>query len=201
MGVTILAAAGDDGASDGSTNGAPTVDFPAASPYVLACGGTKLTLSGAAIGSETVWNDLSANEGATGGGVSQVFALPSYQQSAKVPKAPNGFVGRGVPDVAGDADPVTGYSLFVDGRQAVIGGTSAVAPLWAALLARINQALGGNVGFVNPLLYAAKVEPSFRDITSGNNGDYSAGPGWDACTGLGSPNGAALLTALRTSSS
>ncbi len=201
MGVTILAAAGDDGASDGSTNGAPTVDFPAASPYVLACGGTRLTLSGAAIGSETVWNDLSANEGATGGGVSQVFALPSYQQSAKVPKAPNGFAGRGVPDVAGDADPATGYSVLVDGRQAVIGGTSAVAPLWAALLARINQALGANLGFVNPLLYATKVELSFRDITSGNNGDYSAGPGWDACTGLGSPNGAALLTALRTSSS
>jgi kumamolisin len=196
MGVTVLAASGDDGASDGSTSGAPTVDFPAASPYVVGCGGTKLTISGAAIGSEQAWNELSANEGATGGGVSEIFSLPSYQQSANVPKAPNGFVGRGVPDVAGDADPETGYNVFVDGQQAVIGGTSAVAPLWAGLLALINQSLGTNVGYVNPLLYSAKVEPTFHDITSGSNGDYSAGPGWDACTGLGSPNGAALMTAL-----
>jgi kumamolisin len=197
LGVTVLAASGDSGASDGSTDGAPTVDFPAASPFVIGCGGTKLTISGAAIGSEQAWNELSANEGATGGGVSEFFALPSYQQSAKVPKAPNGFVGRGVPDVSGDADPETGYNVLVDGQQTVIGGTSAVAPLWAGLLALINQSLGTNVGFVNPLLYSAKVETTFHDITSGSNGNYSAGPGWDACTGLGSPNGAALLTALR----
>jgi len=197
MGVTVLAAAGDDGASDGSTSGTPTVDFPASSPFVVACGGTKLTLSGSTIESELVWNELSANEGATGGGVSEVFALPSFQQSAKVPEAPNGFVGRGVPDVAGDADPETGYNVVVDGQQEVIGGTSAVAPLWAGLLARLNQSLGTNVGYVNPLLYSAKAEATFHDITSGNNGDYSAGPGWDACTGLGSPNGAALLGALQ----
>jgi kumamolisin len=197
MGVTVLAASGDDGASDGSTDGSATVDFPAASPYVIGCGGTKLTISGSAIGSEQAWSELSTGEGATGGGVSEVFALPGFQQSANVPKAPNGFVGRGVPDVAGDADPETGYNVFVDGQTAVIGGTSAVAPLLAGLLALINQSLGTNVGYVNPLLYSAKVEPTFRDITSGNNGDYSAGPGWDACTGLGSPNGAALLTALR----
>jgi len=195
MGVTVLAASGDDGASDGSTNGAPTVDFPAASPFVVACGGTKLTLSGAAIGSEQVWNELSSNEGATGGGVSEVFALPSYQQNAKVPKAPNGFAGRGVPDVAGNADPQSGYNVFVDGQQTVIGGTSAVAPLWAGLLALINQSLGTNVGFVNAQLYSAAA--AFHDITSGNNGNYSAGKGWDACTGLGSPNGAALLAALK----
>jgi kumamolisin len=197
MGVTVLAASGDDGASDGSTKGTITVDFPASSPFVVGCGGTRLTISGATIGSEQAWNDLSANEGATGGGVSEAFALPTFQQSANVPKAPNGFVGRGVPDVAGDADPETGYNVFVDGQQTVIGGTSAVAPLWAGLLALINQSLGTNVGYINPLLYSAKVEPTFHDITSGNNGDYSAGPGWDACTGLGSPNGAALMTALR----
>jgi kumamolisin len=197
MGVTVLAASGDDGASDGDASGAPTVDFPAASPYVVGCGGTKLTLSGIAIGSEQAWNELAEDEGATGGGVSEVFALPSYQQSAIVPKAPNGFVGRGVPDVAGDADPETGYNVFVDGQQTVIGGTSAVAPLWAGLLALINESLGTNVGYVNALLYSAKVEPTFHDITSGSNGDYSAGKGWDACTGLGSPNGAALLAALR----
>ena len=187
MGVTILAASGDDGASDGSSNGAPTVDFPASSPYVLGCGGTKLTLSGASIGSEQAWNELSSGEGATGGGVSEVFALPSYQQSAKVPKAPNGFAGRGVPDVAGDADPETGYNVVVDGEQTVIGGTSAVAPLWAGLLALMNQSLGTNVGYVNPLLYAANAEKTFHDVTSGSNGDYSAGPGWDACTSLGKP--------------
>ncbi len=196
MGVTVLTASGDDGSSDGSTDGSPEVDFPSASPYVLACGGTKLTISGSAIKSEQAWNELSADEGATGGGVSEVFALPSYQQGANVPKAPNGFVGRGVPDVAGDADPETGYNVVVDGQQTVIGGTSAVAPLWAGLLALVNQSLGTNVGYINPLLYTGKVEHAFHDITSGNNGNYSAGPGWDACTGLGSPDGAALLTAL-----
>jgi kumamolisin len=197
MGVTVLAASGDNGSSDGSTSGNPTVDFPAASPYVVGCGGTKLQISGSAISSEQAWNELAANEGATGGGVSEFFALPSYQQTAKIPKAPNGFVGRGVPDVAGDADPATGYNVVVDGQQSVIGGTSAVAPLWAGLLALINQSLGANVGYINPLLYSAKVEPTFHDVTSGTNGNYSAGPGWDACTGLGSPNGAALLAALR----
>jgi len=197
MGVTVLAASGDDGASDGSSNGAPTVDFPAASPYVLGCGGTKLTLSGGSIAGEQAWNELSSGEGATGGGVSEVFALPSYQQTAKVPKAPNGFVGRGVPDVAGDADPETGYNVVVDGQQTVIGGTSAVAPLWAGLLALINQSLGKNVGYVNPLLYSANAQETFHDVTSGTNGDYSAGAGWDACTGLGTPDGAALVTALR----
>lgn len=194
MGVTVLAASGDDGADDGTSS--PVVDFPASSPYVIGCGGTKLALSGGSIKNEQAWNELSANEGATGGGVSEVFALPSYQQSASVPAAPNGFAGRGVPDVAGDADPESGYNVVVDGQQTVIGGTSAVAPLWAGLLARINQALGKNVGYVNPLLYAANAEGTFRDITSGSNGDYSAGPGWDACTGLGSPNGSALLSAL-----
>ena len=196
MGVTVLAASGDDGSSDGSTSGTPTVDFPAASPYVVGCGGTKLKISGSAISSESAWNDLSANEGATGGGVSEVFALPTYQQTAKVPKAPNNFVGRGVPDVAGNADPETGYNVIVDGQQTVIGGTSAVAPLWAGLFALINQSLGANVGYVNALLYSAKAEATFHDVTAGNNGNYSAGPGWDACTGLGTPNGAALLAAL-----
>jgi len=115
-----------------------------------------------------------------------------------VPKAPNGFVGRGVPDVAGDADPETGYSVVVDGQQTVIGGTSAVAPLWAGLFALINQSLGANVGYVNPLLYSAKAKATFHDITSGGNGGYSAGPGWDACTGLGSPDGSALLAAFES---
>ena len=197
MGATVIVAAGDDGATDNSPDGSLTVDFPASSPNVLSCGGTRLSLSGNSISSEQVWNDLATSEGGTGGGVSQAFAIPDYQKTANVPKAPNGFAGRGVPDVAGNADPATGYTVLVDGKQAVIGGTSAVAPLWAALLARINQSLGSNVGFVNPLLYSASEQQSFRDITTGNNGSYPAGPGWDACTGLGSPNGTALLAALR----
>lgn len=196
MGVTVLAASGDDGATDGTSS--PTVDFPASSPYVIGCGGTKVTASGSSISSEQAWNELSANEGATGGGVSEVFQLPDYQQSANVPAAPNGFAGRGVPDVAGDADPETGYNVIVDGQQSVIGGTSAVAPLWAGLLARVNQAIGKNVGYLNPLLYADPAESTFRDITSGSNGDYSAGEGWDACTGLGTPDGAKLLSALQS---
>lgn len=198
MGITILVASGDDGSSDGVSSGTPTVDFPASSPYVIGCGGTTLELSGDTITEEDVWNDLSQNEGATGGGVSETFAIPSFQSGANVPKAPNGFAGRGVPDVAGDADPETGYNVVVDGQQTVIGGTSAVAPLWAGLIALINQSMGKNVGYLNPLIYTASAESTMHDIESGNNGAYSAGPGWDACTGLGSPDGSKLLSALDT---
>lgn len=194
MGVTVLAASGDNGADDGT--GSPVVDFPASSPYVIGCGGTRLVLSGATIRSEQAWNELSSNEGATGGGVSEVFARPGYQQSANVPAAPNGFSGRGVPDVAADADPESGYQVVVDGQRTVIGGTSAVAPLWAGLLARINQSLRKNVGYVNPLLYSSSSQRAFHDIISGSNGDYSAARGWDPCTGLGTPDGSALLSAL-----
>ncbi len=199
IGVTVLAAAGDSGASDGESGGTLAVDFPASAPYVLGCGGTRLLLSGATITEEVVWNDLAEGEGATGGGVSQVFPLPSYQSGAGVPTGEGGFAGRGVPDVAGDADPDTGFAVFVDGSGAVIGGTSAVAPLWAALVARLNQALGNSVGFLQPLLYTSPEEATFHDITEGNNAGFDAGPGWDACTGWGSPDGAALLAALRGS--
>ena len=131
MGITVLAASGDSGSTDGSTDNTPNVDFPSSSPYVVGCGGTRLSLSGTTISSEVAWNELAAGEGATGGGVSGFFALPTYQQQAGVPKSPSGFVGRGVPDVSGDADPETGYNVIVDGSATVIGGTSAVAPLWA----------------------------------------------------------------------
>lgn len=197
MGVTILVAAGDDGATDGVANGVLTVDFPASSPYVTACGGTRLVLNGTTIVGETVWNELASKEGATGGGVSEAFPLPTYQSGVGVPKGPDGFVGRGVPDVAGDADPSTGYAVRVDGLSTVIGGTSAVAPLWAALVARINQALGTPAGFLNPLLYSARGRATFRDVTSGNNDGYSAAPGWDPCTGWGTPDGSRLLQRLR----
>jgi kumamolisin len=108
-----------------------------------------------------------------------------------------GHKGRGVPDVAGDADPATGYDVRVDGQSLVIGGTSAVAPLWAGLIALMNQKLGEPVGFLNPLLYGSlSGHGLLNDITSGNNGSYVAKSGWDACTGWGSPNGAKLLQAL-----
>jgi kumamolisin len=166
---------------------------------VLACGGTRLDSSKGQITSETVWNELAKGEGATGGGVSRVFARPSYQSSAGVPVHPETkFAGRGVPDVSGDADPETGYHVRVDGKDMVIGGTSAVAPLWAGLIAVINGQLGHPVGFVQPALYRIG-SSAFRDIATGNNGGYQAAANWDACTGLGSPNGVALLKALQGS--
>jgi kumamolisin len=201
LGVTVTVAAGDNGSTDGAGDGKLHVDFPASSSYALACGGTTLEASGGQISSETVWNETSSNEGATGGGVSNFFALPSYQQGAGVPANPEtSFVGRGVPDVSGNADPVTGYQVVVDGQSIVVGGTSAVAPLWAGLIALLNQKLGTPVGMFQPKLYSLG-ETVFDDITTGNNDDsglgfYSAQAGWDACTGLGSPNGTALLDAL-----
>jgi kumamolisin len=199
LGITVTVAAGDAGATDGVSDGQPHVDFPSSSPSVLACGGTKLTASGGKIASEVVWNETATGNGATGGGVSTVYALPAWQAAVHVPVGAGGFKGRGVPDVAGDADPLTGYQIRLDGKDVVYGGTSAVAPLWAALVARLNQALGNTLGDGHAALYNAG-KAAFHDITQGNNGTYKAGAGWDACTGLGTPNGEALLTALRASS-
>lgn len=198
MGVTVTVAAGDHGSTDGVTDGRQHVDFPASAPHALGCGGTRLELTGNVISSETVWND-GPGQGATGGGVSDVFPLPSYQDAAGVPASanPGGKVGRGVPDVAGDADPDTGYVVRVDGRTMTIGGTSAVAPLWAGLVALLNEGLGKPVGFVQPTLYAEGSGGALRDVVQGSNGAYAAGPGWDPCTGLGSPDGSALLALLR----
>jgi kumamolisin len=194
LGVTITVAAGDNGSSDGGSG--TNVDFPASSPHVLACGGTTLHGTGTAIASEVVWNEDALGEGATGGGVSTLFALPSWQEGVGVPKSTSASGGRGVPDVSGDADPSTGYVVRVDGQTSVIGGTSAVAPLWAGLITLANAASGTTAGFVNPRLYAAGAKGAFRDITQGNNGAFKAGPGWDACTGLGSPVGSGVLSAL-----
>ena len=197
MGVTVCVASGDNGSSDGINDGMNHVDFPASSSFALGCGGTTLQTSNEQIVSETVWNDQ-PNGGATGGGVSNVFPLPSWQDGFDVPSPTVQGGGRGVPDVSGDADPNTGYNILVDGESAVFGGTSAVAPLWAALVARINQSIGKPVGFLNPLIYAQAVETSgFHDITQGNNGAFSAAQGWDPCTGLGSPDGTGLLAALQ----
>ena len=201
-GITIFSAAGDDGSSD-EGSGTPEVDFPASSPYVMGVGGTRLVASSGAkpvITSETVWNDLLQKEGAGGGGISVVFSKPSWQDGVNVPPSVNPPypIGRGVPDVAAVADPETALVVMhVDGKSLdAVGGTSAAAPLWAALIARINQGLGTSCGFLNTLLYTKFATGVLRDITTGNNGAYSAGPGWDACTGLGSPDGANLLAAL-----
>ncbi|HEX6451893.1 MAG TPA: S53 family peptidase, partial [Trebonia sp.] len=200
LGVTVCVAAGDNGSGDGESDGNPHCDFPASSPHALACGGTQLVGSGSTITSEVVWNETANNEGAGGGGVSDVFALPSWQANAGVPALSGGKTGRGVPDVAGNADPVSGYEIVVDGQQTVVGGTSAVAPLWAGLIARLTQSTGKKFGLLQTPLYngvaAGAAADGFNDITSGNNGAYSAGPGWDACTGLGSPNGTELLKRL-----
>jgi len=201
LGVSICVASGDNGSTDGENDGLNHVDFPCSSPYALACGGTFLQGSGSTITNETVWDELTSGGGATGGGVSDFFALPTYQQNAGVPPSANsgGRIGRGVPDVCGDADPASGYQTLVDGQSDVIGGTSAVAPLWAGLIALLNQDLGKPVGYLNPVLYQTVAPGGFNDITSGNNGAYSAGPGWDACTGLGSPIGTAIESALAPS--
>ena len=196
LGITVCVASGDNGSSDGVTDGGNHVDFPASSPFALACGGTRLIGTGAKISAESVWND-GANGGASGGGVSAQFALPTWQANLAAVTAAGDSTAlamRGVPDVSGDADPQSGYNVRVDGTDTVIGGTSAVAPLWAALIARINQNGKGAVGYINPKLY--QNPQVFRDITQGNNGNFSAEPGWDACTGLGSPNGASLSGAL-----
>jgi kumamolisin len=195
LGITVTVAAGDNGSADAVTDGQQHVDFPASAPHALACGGTSLRASGATIESEVVWND--PGDGATGGGISRQFPVPSYQANAKLPEnADTHAPGRGVPDVCGDADPQTGYVIRVDGADETIGGTSAVAPLWAGLVARLDEQLGAPLGFAQPVLYPLLGTSSFHDITSGSNGSYAAGPGWDACTGLGSPDGTALAAAV-----
>jgi kumamolisin len=290
LGITVCAAAGDNGSGDAVTDGQPHCDFPASSPYALGCGGTTLIADPATgvISSEVVWNETASKEGAGGGGISDQFALPSWQATAGVPAratsgsgtggsggsggsgggsggsgggsggsgggsggsgggsggsggsgggsggsgsghhhrhehgggeqhdraepgaepeasggpaAAGNAGGRGVPDVAGNADPTTGYQIYSDGKPQIVGGTSAAAPLWSALISRLAQATGKRFGLIQPLLYAGITPgadvPGFRDITSGNNGAYAAGPGWDACSGLGSPDGTALLTGLQ----
>lgn len=199
LGVTVCVACGDSGSSDGVGDGAEHVDFPASSPYALGCGGTRMTASNGQIVSETVWDSDGTSGGATGGGVSATFPLPAWQNGLSVVQnnaEASPLVRRGVPDVAADADPATGYAIYVDGQDTVVGGTSAVAPLWAALIARINATRGKPAGFVNTALYR---QPSaFNDITAGNNGAFSATPGWDACTGLGTPVGTKVAAALGT---
>jgi kumamolisin len=208
MGVTVCVAAGDGGSTDGVSDGRLHADFPASSPHVIACGGTRLVAQPQTdtVQSEVVWND-GANGGATGGGISQFFALPTWQSGAHVPPSGNvgHHVGRGLPDIAANADPVTGYQVRVDGSDLVIGGTSAVAPLWAGLIALVNQSLAKSVGYLNPSIYQQLASRSglFRDITAGNNDNthlglgYSAAAGWDPCSGWGAVDGSGLVAALK----
>ena len=192
LGITVCVASGDNGSSDGLSASGDHVDFPASSSFALGCGGTSLHAADGGIAKESVWND-GAGGGASGGGISTFFKVPAWQATLSA-HAPSGkaipLVMRGVPDVSGDADPQTGYAVRIDGTDTVIGGTSAVAPLWAALITRINAIHGKSAGFINPALYAHAA--ALRDVTQGNNGDFAATAGWDACTGLGSPNGGAL---------
>lgn len=205
LGVTVCAAAGDHGTANEtaeSWDGDFHVSHPASDPLVLACGGTQIQN-----GVETVWNDgrpLTTPGGAGGwaggGGVSAVFGLPDYQKDAHVPPSlKTGKIGRGVPDLAMSA---TNYFVRINAAEGISGGTSAVAPLMAGLIARLNQAKGRRVGFFNPILYETSARSAFRDVLKGTNAiertlrGYTAGPGWNACTGLGTPDGMALLNHL-----
>ena len=212
LGITVCVAAGDDGSDDEVGDGHAHVDFPSSSPYVLAVGGTTLKQSASGTVAETAWKDGDGlrkdNGGSTGGGVSTIFQRPSWQNVSVVSVNPGSIDGRVVPDVAADASANTGYWTVVDGQGAPSGGTSAAAPLWAALIARLNASTGSQVGFLSPLLYQAGSggktlgQTGCRDITSGNNatasiGGYSAGPGFDAVTGWGVPIGTALQSGLK----
>jgi len=194
MGVTVVFSSGDFGSAAERGDGLAHVLYPASDPNALACGGTVLSVDASgAIEREVVWHD---GDNASGGGISDVFEVPPYQAGASIPPScnPDARVGRGVPDVAGHADC---YPIVLRGAATTARGTSAVAPLWAALVARINQALGRRAGLLNSVLYA--LDPAaFNALASGGNGGYSAGDGWDACTGLGTPNGARILAAMQS---
>jgi kumamolisin len=206
LGITVCVSSGDNASADYEPDDPrwdkkPHTDFPASSPWALACGGTKIRVSGRQITDEEVWHD-GPNDG-TGGGISGHFEQPAYQKAAPVASA---IAMRGVPDVSGNAAPSSGYKILCDGQLfpdrtkplPAIGGTSAVAPLWAGLIARLNQALNTRLGHFNPLLYQlAAGTPVLKEVTRGDNGDYRAGTGWNACTGLGRPDGQKLLDALR----
>jgi len=207
FGTTVLAAAGDHGAGDAGGDTKAHVDFPASSPHIVACGGTTLVGANGKIVSEVAWND--GDGWATGGGISDAFPVPAWQ-TVKLPASVNGTKpGRGVPDIAGNADITSGFIVLVDGTYSPAGGTSAVAPLYAALTALLGESLGHSVGDLLPTLYGA-TGAFCRDVVTGDNSvpqsqygpkvaGYAAGPGWDACTGLGSIQGQALLAELRSS--
>ncbi len=212
VGIFHCAAAGDGGAADSSPDGSPQADHPASSPNVLAAGGTRLTLSGASVRDEVVWNEAALSEGAGGGGVSVQFPIPSYQSASGVSEVSltSGKTGRSEPDMAANADPVTGYEV-VTGISAsgtpqtqTVGGTSAVAPLLTAGFTALAALLAARLGRIQDAVYPlGKAGTGFRDVVSGNNAypsgskGYSAGPGFDVPSGWGSPDFGQLAAAFR----
>jgi subtilase family serine protease len=207
-GMTFFAGSGDWGASNyvdmqGNQLAArPTSGFPCDDPWVTAVGGTTLSISSSGAIGETAWPE-------SGGGISAFYTTPSYQQS--LPSAAKSLLQgqRGIPDIAASADVNAGLGIYVMGRWAVSNGTSAGSPVWSALTAILNQKAGRSLGFLNPPLYklgtSASYGQDFRDITTGDNSvnaggvhvsGYSAGSGWDAVTGLGSPNAGQLIPDL-----
>lgn len=207
LSITVLVSSGDSGAFIESKTQAQT-SYPATEPWVIACGGTTVGNITDAGFDEYVWNDIGAGgPGATGGGVSPMFPIPSYQQTANVPVNHSTHkLGRGIPDIAGNASENSGYPQYINGQEQPVGGTSAVAPLYAGLIARINANINASVGFINPTIYAAPAAAKFREVAAppgpANNScggvtGYPAVAGWNACTGLGSVNGTALQAVLK----
>jgi kumamolisin len=201
LGITVVATAGDDLARERMSDGKVYVNYPASSPYVLGCGGTQIKLDppGTGIAEEVVWNEQ--GRGGTGGGISEIYGVPAFQVGTTLPGSLNdGKSGRGVPDVAAAAGQLNGYRIFLAGAEVVMSGTSAVAPLWGAFIALLNEQRGLSLGLLNERLYQSP--HLLKAITSGDNIDsesglgYAAGDGWSACTGLGSPNGPAIIAAL-----
>ena len=209
QGITVCIASGDTGTDSKVGDGWAHIQYPASDPWVLSVGGTTIGNVSEATFDEYVWNDsfFGGQVGATGGGISDFFALPSYQNLANIPASlnPGARIGRGVPDVAANASPNSGFIITTALAPSIGDGTSASAPLWAGLIAVINAALGHNVGFVNPAIYSLGTA-AFRNI-AGNSGPadnglngvagYTAKPGWNACTGWGAPDGVKLLNALK----
>jgi kumamolisin len=197
LNVTIILSTGDLGSTCGVRDGGQHVQFPASSPYALAIGGTSVTVRADTINNEVVWSNFFAQ---TGGGFSTAYtSRPAFQQPVVPDTVKSWTVSRGIPDASFHADNYAGYLLVVNGQPTTDGGTSAAAPLCAALIARLNEALGVHLGYVTPLLYDAQCRGAFRPTTQGSNGGYySARSPWNPCTGLGSADGERLLRCLRS---
>lgn len=183
LGITVICSSGDHGA-ELEIDGKPHVVAPASVPFAHAAGATQIQSGNA----EVAWEH-------TGGGFSEYFQLPEWQAAAReVAAALSVTPGRGVPDVAAQESP--GYLVYLNGTELAAGGTSAIAPMWAALVARLNERLSKPIGFFAPLLYGSNPQP-MRAIVDGSNGTYNAQAGWNPCTGLGCPDGVALEALLR----
>lgn len=199
-GITTFVAAGDDGAIDNNPARRPTIDFPAGDPNVSGVGGTQVVISGGKIAREVAWND--GTHSASGGGISRKIPRPDFQKGMELPPEPTGskFDGRGVPDVAENASPRSGYIIRVDGQEGATGGTSGGSPFWSAATAGLSSKLGRDFGNMNGFFYRNAKSGMFNDITSGDNNGHKTGPGWDAVTGWGSADFGKLLDVLKTDS-